>query len=118
MVDIICMGNPPKATIKFTIPEGLSVEGIADKLVALGLLQDTTDFLALCKSGEDFGQYSFVTSILSGEDAKDRDYVLEGYLFRILMRFMRMPLRKPSSPRCSSALTKCLTMIVSPGPKN
>ena len=81
MVDIICMGNPPKETVKFTIPEGLSVEGIADKLVELGILKDTSDFLILCKGGEQFSQYSFIASILNGGDAGDRDYVLEGYLF-------------------------------------
>jgi len=81
MVDIICMGNPPRETVKFTIPEGTEIEDIADKLVELGILETPKEFLELCRSGEGFNEYSFVKSILQEEDAGERKYALEGYLF-------------------------------------
>lgn len=81
IVDVICLGNPPRQTVKFTIPEGLEIEGIAEKLVKEGILSDASRFLALCKTGEEFREYSFVAAVLSGEDAAQRDYALEGYLF-------------------------------------
>ncbi|NCB31029.1 MAG: endolytic transglycosylase MltG, partial [Clostridia bacterium] len=81
IVDVICMGNPPRQTAKFTIPEGMEIADIAEKLVKEGILSDTSKFLELCKTGEEFKEYGFVTAILSGGDAAQRDYVLEGYLF-------------------------------------
>ncbi len=80
MVDVICAGNPPRETVRFTIPEGTDVEGIAAKLVEAGLLTDTATFLSLCETGESFTDYTFISSIEQNEE-QARDYVLEGYLF-------------------------------------
>lgn len=81
MVDIICMGNPARETVKFTIPEGMEVEGIAERLVELGILEDKEEFLSLCKNGEAFNEYSFINSVIQGGDSESRKYALEGYLF-------------------------------------
>lgn len=81
IVDTICLGNPPRQTVKFTVPEGMEVEQIAKKLVKEGILKDTAKFLELCKSGEEFKEYSFITAVMNSEDAARRDYALEGYLF-------------------------------------
>lgn len=81
MVDVICMGNPARKTVKFTIPEGMEVEDIADRLVKLGILDSKDEFLDLCKTGESFSEYSFINAILQSNDAADRKYALEGYLF-------------------------------------
>ena len=81
MVDIICTGNPARKTVKFTIPEGMEVADIATRLVELGILKDRTEFLSLCETGEAFSEYSFVNAILQSDDASDRRYALEGYLF-------------------------------------
>lgn len=80
ITDIICEGNPPQQTIRFTITEGTDIEGIAEKLKELGILQDTKTFLELCKSGKEFMDYSFIQAIPK-EDAQAREYLLEGYLF-------------------------------------
>ncbi len=83
IVDIICEGNPPKATVRFTIIEGSDVEAVAAKLMELGVLKEDTEFLSLCRSGEAFTDYAFVKEILDeqAQTGQARDYVLEGYLF-------------------------------------
>lgn len=84
IVDTICAGNPPKATVRFTVPEGSTVEEIATILQDAGLLTEDSqkrEFLDLCKTGEQFKDtYEFLQWITEDEK-KDRDYILEGYLF-------------------------------------
>ena len=81
IVDIICTGNPPRETVKFTMSEGMTVEGIAAKLVDLGILASPDRFLELCRSGEEFaGSYQFIKTIVD-EGRPGRLYMLEGYLF-------------------------------------
>ena len=80
MVDTICAGNPAKATVRFTIPEGTDVEGIAAKLVELGILKSPDTFLSLCRDGASFTEYAFISAIDTNEE-QARDYLLEGYLF-------------------------------------
>ena len=81
IVDTICLGNPPRQIVKFTVIEGMDIEAIAEKLVKEGLLNDTQKFLSMCKTGEEFKEYSFVSAVLAEEDAAQRDYALEGYMF-------------------------------------
>lgn len=81
IVDIICTGNPPAETVKFTIAEGMTVEAIADRLCEQGILEDGARFLELCKDGTAFASnYQFVKVIKDAETG-DRPYLLEGYLF-------------------------------------
>lgn len=87
IVDVICLGNPPRQIVKFRVTEGMDIEAIAEKLVKEGLLADSTKFLALCKSGEEFREYNFVAAVLDGENAAQRDYALEGYLFPATYEF-------------------------------
>ncbi len=79
ILDIICKGNPPRATMRLTIAEGTTVEGIAEKLVSLGVFENAEEFLSLCRMGEEF-EYSFLSAI-EQNPAQERDYLLEGYLF-------------------------------------
>ncbi len=83
IVDIICEGNPPKQTARFTIAEGTDVEGVAAKLKEQGLLKDDTEFLALCRTGEEFKDFSFINAVIEAQAANSdkREYALEGYLF-------------------------------------
>jgi len=81
MVDVICIGNPPRETVKFTLPEGMDIETMAQKLVELKVLTDPSTFLALCNDGNAFSEYTFISAIMQQEDAADRKYALEGYLF-------------------------------------
>ncbi len=78
MVDIICAGNPPKQTVKFTVQEGYTISGVIWSLGQAGLAIDEKEFQALCNDKELFGKFDFISQI--PEDTK-RDYLLEGYLF-------------------------------------
>ena len=81
IIDIICEGNPPRKTVTFTIPEGYTVEGIANVLLSHGLIADTAPFLKACMTGFGFENFGFVQNILDSGRGQDRKYVLEGYLF-------------------------------------
>ena len=81
IVDIICSGNPPRATVKFTMSEGMTVEAIAAKLVDQGILASPDRFLELCTDAKPFAEkYWFVKNIVD-EGREGRIYMLEGYLF-------------------------------------
>ncbi len=81
IVDIICTGNPPRETVKFTMSEGMTVEAIGNKLVDLGILESSDRFLELCRTGREFaGSYWFIKTIVD-EGRPGRLYMLEGYLF-------------------------------------
>ena len=81
IVDIICTGNPPRSTVKFTVSEGTTVEGIAKKLVDQGILESPDRFIELCTDGAKFAEkYWFIKSIVD-EGRTGRIYMLEGYLF-------------------------------------
>ena len=71
-------GNPLVRNI--TLIPGESVEEFAAKLVANGTLETPDRFLELCRSGEAFRDYYYIADVLSGGTAKNRKYVLEGYL--------------------------------------
>lgn len=81
IVDIICSGNPPRNTVKFTVSEGMTAEAIAKKLVDQGILPSTDRFLELCTDAKSFAEkYWFVKNIVD-EGRDGRIYMLEGYLF-------------------------------------
>lgn len=81
IVDIICSGNPPRETVKFTISEGMTVEAIANKLVEKEILASPDRFLELCTDAKSFANsYWFVKNIVE-EGREGRTYMLEGYLF-------------------------------------
>jgi len=71
-------GNPIVRNI--TLIPGWTLEEFAAKLVADGVLSDTAEFLSLCRTGEKFADYYYVSDVLSGGNAGQRKYVLEGYL--------------------------------------
>ena len=76
IVDIICEGNPPKQSIKLTIPEGYTISDIAGVLVDKGLISDASTFLDACMDQSDFESFQFLPELAEG-----RRYQLEGYLF-------------------------------------
>ena len=81
IVEIICSGNPPRNTVKFTVSEGMTAEAIAKKLVDQGILPSTDRFLELCTDAKSFSEkYWFVKNIVD-EGREGRIYMLEGYLF-------------------------------------
>ena len=67
-----------KDIIKVTITEGQSVLEIADTLSNAGVLSEKEEFLRLCNSDEFDENYDFLANI---DNAADRYYKLEGYLY-------------------------------------
>ncbi|MGI6705441.1 MAG: endolytic transglycosylase MltG [Clostridia bacterium] len=80
IIDQLSQGDGRADVMKIVIPEGMTVEQIANSLVKQGALKDTNKFLELCKTGENFMDYSFISDLEKLED-QERRYVLEGYLF-------------------------------------
>lgn len=68
------------------IPEGYSVEEIAQLLYEKGAIYDKEIFLDLCKTGEKFKDSIAVADITTDNDAK---YALEGYLFPDTYEFIK-----------------------------
>lgn len=71
-------GNPIVRNI--TLIPGWTIEEFAAKLVKDGVLADSTEFLALCRTGEAFGEYYYVSDVLQSKNVAKRKYALEGYL--------------------------------------
>ena len=71
-------GKPITHTI--TIIPGWTIEDIASKLFADGVIKNKDEFLSLCRSGEAFSDYYYVSDVLSTPKANQRKFMLEGYL--------------------------------------
>ncbi|MBQ7850891.1 MAG: endolytic transglycosylase MltG [Clostridia bacterium] len=71
-------GNPIVRNI--TLIPGWTLEDFAQKLVSDGVLQSSTEFLELCRTGEKFSEYYYVADMLALSSAGQRRYALEGYL--------------------------------------
>ena len=71
-------GNPIVRNITY-IP-GWTLEEFAASLVEKGVLTDSEEFLALCRTGEAFSDYYYIADVLATPDVAQRKYVLEGYL--------------------------------------
>ena len=77
IVNILCAGNEARRVTRFTIPEGYTAEQIALALFEAGILEDQEEFLALCKDGT-LLSVGYLDPL---QNASDRRYALEGYLF-------------------------------------
>ena len=77
IVNILCAGNEARRVTRFTIPEGYTAAEIAQALYEAGILEEQEEFLALCTDGT-----LLSVGYLDGiQNASDRRYALEGYLF-------------------------------------
>ena len=81
IVEELCEGNPAKATVKFTIPEGYTIQNIAKALQEKGLIQNEDQLYVAARTGESFANFAFVAEAGTTPNATSRSYVLEGYLF-------------------------------------
>ncbi len=77
IVNILCAGNEARRVTRFTIPEGYTAAEIAQALFEAGILEDQEEFLALCKDGT-LLSVGYLDAL---QNASDRRYALEGYLF-------------------------------------
>ncbi|MBQ3552820.1 MAG: endolytic transglycosylase MltG [Clostridia bacterium] len=78
IVDIICTGNPARATMNITITEGMTIQDIANMLVTRGVIQSASDFTEVADDPELFLEYACIAAL---EDIESRIYALEGYMF-------------------------------------
>lgn len=79
IVDVLTEGNPARRTTKLVVIEGKTIEDIAKQLESSDVVTtDANAFLALCRDAAAFEKYSFIAEL---QDAGDRRYALEGYLF-------------------------------------
>lgn len=78
IVGVLAEGVPARTAARVTIPEGYTVEGIADALVSAGILSEPSTFKTMCRTTDAFAKYPFVAELTA---ANDRMYALEGYLF-------------------------------------
>lgn len=81
IVEVLCEGNPPKATVKFTIPEGYTIESIAKVLMEKGLITSENELYDAVRTGDSFLNFAFVADAAATQNAGARSYLLEGYLF-------------------------------------
>lgn len=78
IVEMLCQGSEARSTVRFTIPEGYTVEAIAAVLKESGIIESADEFLTLCKDGGLYSNYPFIEAL---EEGSGRRYALEGYLF-------------------------------------
>lgn len=73
-------GDGKPITTKITIIPGWTIEDIAARLHADGVISSKEEFLSLCKSGQSYSDYYYVSDVLDTPNVSQRKYVLEGYL--------------------------------------
>ena len=71
-------GNP--ITRNITIIPGWTITDMAAYLKNQGVIQTEEEFLSLCRSGQDFSAYYYISDVLKTQNVASRLYVLEGYL--------------------------------------
>lgn len=81
IVEELCEGNAPKATVTFTVPEGYTIVGIGKVLIEKGLISNEADLLEAARTGSAFTNFAFINDVAAMSTAGSRAYVLEGYLF-------------------------------------
>ena len=81
IVEELCEGNPAKATVKFTIPEGYTIQNIAKVLLDKGLISSEDQLYSAVRTGESFANFAFIADAGATKNATSRSYLLEGYLF-------------------------------------
>lgn len=81
IVDTLCRGVPPREVRKLQVTEGMTVEAMAAKLVADGILSSPDRFLELCVTGEAFEKDHPFLKDIPDDATGERKYKLEGFLF-------------------------------------
>ncbi len=80
IADLLTRGDGIPIVRNVTMIPGWTIEDFAAKLVADGVLQDSTEFLELCRTGTTFSDYYYIADVLASANVSQRRYVLEGYL--------------------------------------
>lgn len=80
IMDLLTTGDGNPLTRNITIIPGWTAVDIAAYLKNEGIIENEELFLTLCRDGKNFSAYYYVQDVLSGGNAHQRLYVLEGYL--------------------------------------
>lgn len=80
IANTLTTGDGKSMTTNITVIPGWTVEDIANKLKEQGVLQDTSEFLSLCRAGTGLTDYYFIQEELQTARVEQRKYLLEGYL--------------------------------------
>ncbi len=80
IIDALTAGDGGQKTMRFRIVEGLTLEQIAASLVQQEAIDNTSEFLSLCKTGSEFDDIPFVSDLLASQQQGVK-YALEGFLF-------------------------------------
>lgn len=73
-------GDGKPLTRKITVIPGWTIDDIASYLHKEGILANKNEFLSLCKNGEAYRDYYYISDILTTPNVSQRKYILEGYL--------------------------------------
>lgn len=80
IMDQLTTGDGKPITRTITVIPGWTIEDIAERFWADGVISSKEEFLSLCKSGESYKDYYYINDVLESPNASQRKYVLEGYL--------------------------------------
>lgn len=81
IIDELRRGDGGYAVIRYTIAEGLTLEGMAEVLVKNNVIDTTEEFLSACSNAALFEEYDFIKQAAAEENADKKHYLLEGYVF-------------------------------------
>ena len=80
IMELLTTGDGNPITRNITIIPGWTVRDIASYLKDLGAIQTEEEFLAPCRTGQDFSAYYYIADVLKSQNASARLFALEGYL--------------------------------------
>ncbi len=80
IMNLLTTGDGNPITRNITIIPGWTVTDMAAYLKNQGVIQTEEEFLSLCRSGQDFSAYYYISDVLKTQNVASRLYVLEGYL--------------------------------------
>lgn len=80
IMELLTTGDGNPITRNITIIPGWTCQDMAEYFKAQGIIENTGEFLELCRTGQEFSAYYYVADVLKDPDASKRLYALEGYL--------------------------------------
>ena len=80
IMNLLTTGDGNPITRNITIIPGWTITDIAAYLKNQDVIQTEEEFLSLCRSGQDFSAYYYISDVLKTQNVASRLYVLEGYL--------------------------------------
>lgn len=80
IMNLLTTGDGNPITRNITIIPGWTITDMAAYLKNQGVIQTEEEFLSLCRTGQDFSAYYYISDVLKTQNVASRLYVLEGYL--------------------------------------